>query len=41
MGYGYFVQAGYVGYVNGRKMLFCSQEEYLDYISEKETDHES
>ena len=38
MPYGYYVQSGYVGYVNGRKMLFCSEEEYLDYISNEEGD---
>lgn len=32
---GYFVNAGYLGYVNGRYMLFASESDYHDYISER------
>lgn len=31
---GYFVADGYMGYVNGRYMLFADEEDYRDYISE-------
>ena len=36
--YGYVVQAGYIGYVDGHKMLFETEEAYISYISEKEED---
>lgn len=29
---GYFVTAGYMGYVEGEYMLFASEEDYLDYV---------
>lgn len=32
--YGYIVQSGYIGYVNGRKMLFETEDAYRSYISE-------
>lgn len=32
--YGYFVSYGYIGFVNGRKMLFASAEEYYEYMEE-------
>lgn len=28
---GYFTQSGYMGLVDGRYMLFTSEEEYRDY----------
>lgn len=31
---GYNVESGYMGYVNGRYILFASEEDYRDYISE-------
>lgn len=31
---GYFVADGYMGYVNGKYMLFADEEDYRDYISE-------
>lgn len=31
---GYYVNSGYMGYVNGYYMLFASESEYYDYISE-------
>lgn len=29
---GYLVSDGYMGYVEGRYMLFASEEDYLEYI---------
>lgn len=29
---GYFVNNGYMGMVEGRYMLFASEEDYLDYL---------
>ena len=29
---GYFTENGYMGYVNGRYVLFASEEDYRDYI---------
>ena len=31
---GYVVTAGYMGYVNGRYMLFASEEDYQEYCYE-------
>lgn len=31
---GYAVSDGYMGLVNGRYMLFASEEDYLEYINE-------
>ena len=33
---GYFTDKGYMGYVGGRYMLFISEDEYRDYMSEEE-----
>ena len=33
---GYSVPSGYMGYVDGRYMLFSTESEYYEYISEKE-----
>lgn len=33
---GYSVSSGYMGYVDGRYMLFSTESEYYEYISEKE-----
>lgn len=33
---GYDTSAGYMGYVNGRYMLFVSEEEYREYIRDRE-----
>ncbi len=30
---GYVVANGYMGYVDGRYMLFASEEDYIDYIN--------
>ena len=32
---GYFVDNGYMGYVNGRYMLFSCEEDYREYMSEE------
>lgn len=32
--WGYFTAYGYVGFVNGRKMLFASDAEYYEYMEE-------
>lgn len=32
--YGYYVSYGYVGFVDGRKMLFATEEEYYEYMEE-------
>lgn len=32
---GYVVHDGYMGYVNGRYMLFSCEEDYRDYMSEE------
>ena len=31
---GYDTPAGYMGYVDGKYILFCSEDEYLDYMRE-------
>lgn len=31
---GYFTSYGYIGFVNGRKMLFANESEYLEYLEE-------
>lgn len=31
---GYTVESGYMGYVEGRYMLFASEMDYVDYIEE-------
>ena len=31
---GYDIPAGYMGYVDGKYILFCSEDEYLDYMRE-------
>lgn len=30
---GYYVTAGYMGYVEGVYILFASEEEYIDYLN--------
>ena len=32
---GYSIDDGYMGYVNGRYMLFASEAEYRDYMEEE------
>lgn len=36
MVYGYFTPQGFVGRIDGRMMLFASEDEYLEYVEEKE-----
>jgi len=31
---GYMIDSGYMGYVDGRYMLFASEEDYREYMSE-------
>ncbi len=31
---GYDTSSGYMGYVNGKYMLFASEEEYREYVEE-------
>jgi hypothetical protein len=31
---GYVVAAGYMGYVDGRYILFANEEDYMDYCME-------
>ena len=30
---GYITQSGYMGYVNGRYILFATESDYMDYLS--------
>lgn len=39
--YGYLVQAGYIGYVNGKKILFPTEEEYRERVREINEKEES
>lgn len=32
--YGYLVPGGYIGYIDGKKMLYPTEGEYLEVISE-------
>ena len=31
---GYHTESGYMGYVNGKYMLFASEEDYFEYLQE-------
>ena len=31
---GYVVDAGYMGFVNGRYMLFANEDDYRDYMND-------
>lgn len=33
---GYVTAAGYMGLVNGRYLLFCSENDYVEYLREYE-----
>lgn len=35
---GYNTQSGYIGFVNGEKMFFSCERDYLDYIKEDSED---
>lgn len=30
--YGYYISIGYIGFVNGCKMLFATESEYYEYM---------
>ena len=32
---GYYVACGYMGYVDGKYMLFASETEYIEYFKER------
>ena len=32
---GYSIESGYMGYVNGSYMLFASEADYIEYMSEQ------
>ena len=32
---GYYTEYGYMGYVNGRYMLFASEADYYDYVNDR------
>lgn len=32
---GYVTEHGYMGYVNGKYMLFADEADYMDYISQE------
>lgn len=32
--YGYYTSYGYIGFVDGRKILFATEEEYYEYMEE-------
>ncbi|MBQ9064753.1 MAG: hypothetical protein IJ123_04840 [Blautia sp.] len=34
---GYNTQNGYMGFVNGRYILFCSESEYVELMQEDDT----
>lgn len=38
---GYFVPDGYMGYVNGRYILFASESDYYDFVKEIQNEAES
>ena len=33
---GYYVSTGYMGYVEGKYMLFASESEYYEYMKERD-----
>ena len=35
---GYYTSYGYMGLVNGNYILFATEEEYLEYVYEREKD---
>lgn len=37
MPYGYCVSNGYFGMVNGKYILFATEDEYYEYLKERET----
>lgn len=39
--YGYLVQAGYIGHIDGKKILFPTEEEYRERVREINEKEES
>lgn len=35
---GYLIPTGYIGFVNGKKMLFATENEYYEYVKEHENE---
>ncbi len=35
---GYYIGSGFMGYVDGQYMLFVSEAEYEEYLSEEQAD---
>ena len=33
---GYYVPYGYVGFVDGKRMIFATEEEYKEYLEESD-----
>lgn len=33
---GYYISTGFIGFVNGRKMLFATDSDYYEYMEEHE-----
>lgn len=31
---GYFIQSGYIGFVNGKPMLFASEKDYYEFMED-------
>lgn len=38
MAYGYLTNKGYYGMVDGRYILFATEEEYLEFLKERENE---
>lgn len=38
---GYFVSSGYIGFVNGKEMLFASEKDYFEYMEEYDYESQS
>lgn len=41
MGYGYLTNNGYYGMVDGRYILFATEEEYLEFIEERKDENDT
>lgn len=35
---GYYTETGYMGYVDGRYMLFADETDYADYVASRQED---
>lgn len=36
--YGYYVSYGYIGFVDGKRILFATDSEYYEYMEERNDD---